>query len=135
MKADQFEFRDITSTEEVKIGDIMVYVKPEGWLKPDIGSLWAMNSEDDLMAMSIRLVESSQIWRPLVNPGIYDSVRHKIDYCKPTKMKTTPLIELAELTKDFILPFMKEKAEGDEEIIVQIDKLESLVDTLLTKEE
>lgn len=93
MKLNEFKFRDIVSTEDIKIGDIMVYVKPDYWLYPDIGSLWAMNSENDLMAMSIRLVESRQIWRPLVNPEDFEHIRHQIDCCKPLNEEDEKVVQ------------------------------------------
>jgi hypothetical protein len=62
--------REIKSTEEIKIGDVLVYTgnpRGTGMYVPEIGETWEMKSKDDLIHASIEIIERGRGWRPLLN--------------------------------------------------------------------
>lgn len=66
------EVREIKSTTEIKIGDVLIYTgKPRGtgMFVPDIGAKWKMETEEDLISASIEIIERGRGWRPLKNPS------------------------------------------------------------------
>ena len=63
-----FKIREIKSTNEIKIGDVLVYTgKPRGsgLFVPEIGTKWEMKTNDDLIGASIEIIERGRGWRPL----------------------------------------------------------------------
>ncbi len=57
--------KQIKSTEEIKIGDIMMFTGGRGGIK--IGSLWEMKTRGNIIAASIAIIEDRQNWRPLLD--------------------------------------------------------------------
>jgi hypothetical protein len=60
--------RKIKSTEEIKIGGTLVYAmqpKGTGMFKPEVGTLWEMKTDDDIIAASIEIIERGRGWWPI----------------------------------------------------------------------
>ena len=64
-----YQVRQIKSTDEIKIGDVLVYTgKPRGsgMVVPEIGEKWEMKTNSDLIAASIEIIERGRGWWPLI---------------------------------------------------------------------
>lgn len=63
-----FNVREIKSTDEIKIGDVLVYTgnpRGTGIYPPEIGTKWEMKTNEDLMSASIEIIERRRGWKPL----------------------------------------------------------------------
>lgn len=58
--------RQIKSTEEIKIGDVLILTDSRRGRIP-IGSLWEMETKGNLVAASIAIIEDGEHWRPLLD--------------------------------------------------------------------
>lgn len=59
------ETEKITDTRQIKIGDVFIYTgKPRGtgMLVPEIGTRWAMQHENDIISLSIEMIERGRGW-------------------------------------------------------------------------
>ena len=60
--------REIKSTNEISIGDTLMYTgdpRGTGMFVPELGQLWEMKTEEDLIHASIEIIERGRGWRPL----------------------------------------------------------------------
>lgn len=63
--------RQIKSTNEIKVGDTLLYTgnpRGTGLFVPEIGAMWKMESEGDIVQASIEIIERGRGWRPIDNP-------------------------------------------------------------------
>lgn len=65
--------RKIKSTEEIKIGDTLVYTmqpKGSGMFKPEVGTRWEMKTDDDVFNAAIEIIERGRGWWPIESPSL-----------------------------------------------------------------
>lgn len=62
-------FREIKSTNEIKIGDTMIYTgnpRGAGIYPPEVGTKWKMKTKQDIIGVSIEIIERGRGWKPLL---------------------------------------------------------------------